>query len=335
MLTRRVLVLALCAGLITAGVPRPAAAATLPTHDLDRFHVINDGQLFRMDFSDMLRGQAACLRGAGSFTVTLSRADFGRSPRTSRGGGPFSFGPDPLLDVAPLGVGAVDVYIASGMDPREAIAWEEEVAWTVDGHAAGLTSTFRVGEDSLSLTLPWELIEAAPGELVDRPIARIELNGASATVDAALVQKFRAAVALGTELPESEIPDSLRAIGASLQKMPAFVNGVVGFMATQEQAASYATLISAPPLGSVKSCWSPCLRCAGSLLTGLGAYAALIASCGGALVTGGATALACIASFLGVQGTHLIIFGSCGACVECAKDNPCPCEDSMFECECD
>ncbi len=81
-----------------------------------------------------------------------------------------------------------------------------------------------------------------------------------------------------------------------------------------------------------ESCAPRCLGCAAGLLGTFASSLALISSCGGSLVTGGATIPVCLVAFLAHEGAMLGAVASCGACAACADRRIDPREKPGFLC---
>jgi len=213
--------------------------------------------------------------------------------------------------------------------------WEEIVRWSGSAGEGRVTSTFRVGRDRVSVTLPRERIEGArAGESAAGGIVLIEANGTSARLDETVLQRARTGRLCGKGRGTSE-ERALRRIAASFVDLPRFLNHVRGYLEIDrhERVRQALALLPAGEETADSGCATPCLSCAGTLLASVSAYIALVSACGGTLVTGGTTAVLCIAAYLGLQGSHLVVFGSCGRCVECVREPDCPCEGEPL-CDC-
>lgn len=325
---------------LAAGHPLAARGAGAGGSETDGVRVYGNGEeVFRLDYGDALRGGADVLRDGGEFAVSLSRAVFpsagGGSEWLERG---FVFGEGRSADsIVDLGTAPEQALRSAGRQTVRPSRWDEVVRWSVTSTARTVTSTFRAGPDWMSLTVPRELLEADGAVAPGRHIVTVEANGIAARVDAALLRGPDAAqscAGLRAALASREAR-ALRDIADSFIDLPGFLNRVRGYLEIERQARvrQAIDLLPGDEDPEPSSCTTLCLSCAGALLASVGAYVALVSTCGGALVTGGTTAVLCIASFIGVQSSHLIVFASCARCVECAGEPDCPCEGEPL-CDC-
>lgn len=323
--------------LVAGSLPAEASNDAGPAEAEDVRFFEHGGDLFRLDYGDALVHGTAALRTTGEFSVLLSRAAPGASFDDSEWRR-HGFALDEGLAAerfTDLGSDAPRALARAGRDTRAELRWEEVVRWTVTSAPGHVTSTFAVGPDRASLTVPRELLAVGASALPPDAAIVVEVNGIAARVDGALVEGLRALASCpGTPLPAGASRE-LRALGESFIDLPRFMNHVQGYLAMETLARVKRALASVPRSEDpvLASCVSSCLSCAGSLLASAGAYIALVAACGSSLVTGGSTALICIAAFLGVQSSHLLVFGACASCVECGTEPDCPCEGQPL-CDC-
>lgn len=297
----------------------------------------NGGQLFRLEYRDALRSGAAVLRGGGEFSVRVSRALFpseaGESEWREQG---FVFGEGRASgSIVDLGAAPSGALRRAGKETRRPSRWEEVVNWSVTSTPLTVTSTFRVGPDWMSLTLPRELLETGDAGLPEGLAVTVEANGIAARVEGADLQELGSRSACAGRRASLRESRALREMAESFVDLPRFMNQVRGYLEMERQARVGQVLGLVPDEEDPASspCSTYCLSCAGSLLAGAGAYIALVAACGGSLVSGGTTIVLCVAAFLGVQSSHLLVFGSCARCVDCATEPSCPCENEPL-CEC-
>jgi hypothetical protein len=194
-----------------------------------------------------------------------------------------------------------------------------------------VTSSFQYGLDVVSTTVPWAVMgkdsSPAAGQQVE-----FDVNGTVILIDAGLFAALQSDLLAGRVPDTGVLPSALADMDDSFTDLAGFMIAVEGFYLAEARARTEGTLQAGGGFAPA-SCISPCVTCAGAVLAGAGSYFALIAACGGALISGGSTALLCFASYLGVQATHLAMFGACGQCYDCISEPKCPCEGQPL-CDC-
>ena len=325
----RLLAVALTLALVLAGTPGTAvlAAGTAPEVTAEVQHYFrNGGNLFRLGAADLAECHRLLSGHAGTHSVTLARARFGDTDFSSLGGAPFVFeGSMQPDDVLLVGQSRSAVLSATGRDVEQAIDWDPVVTWTVSVTIDSVTSRIRRGTDQMSLTLPWELLDRAGPQAVDDPAAWLELNGLVTRLDSSSMTRIRTSTDRGESPPLAGLEGARGAAAEGFADLPGFVNAAQGFFIAGRSILRNNFRIPLEASTAGGSCVPSCLSCAGSLLTSTAAYIALVGTCGGALVTGGATALACIATFIGLQASHIAMLAACGKCSQCLEEPGCPC----------
>jgi hypothetical protein len=317
---RKALAAALILSLAIALVPLRARAAT---PGAQRAFVFRDhDRRYHLDLSELNELWSVVAGGAGEAAVVLR-------VRQPDPGAPAPFGWPPLvldpgheLDaVVPLRPHETAGMLDEAGRPLDPAAWEEVVLWSLSADPRGITSTLTAGDDEVVTRIPRTLFDP------DAPLppaagwVELSVNGVGATVGADELRRLRELIERGETVPAEAVPEGLATLEKSFRDLPGFVNRVHRLYLAEARMRTTTLSLRLRADDDGSRCTALCLSCAGSLLLSIGAYIALIASCGGALVTGGATAIACIASFVGVQGTHFAMLGSCGRCFTC-NDRP-------------
>jgi len=332
---RVVLVLAL----VAFGMPEPLPAA--PTSDAAAGYYFQNGRgIYHVDYTDMLRNSAAVIEGSGEFTVTVRQARFFDEPlNVDR---PFVFGDTPSTDdVVSLGSTGQEVAESTEIDLRRVDRWSEVVTWKVTGSDEEMTTSFRVGSDYVSMTVPRGFSSEDPEAFDASAVAVIEANGVFVEMDVERVRNLAKAVQSGEALPEVDAPGGFEEIAGSFGDLPKFVNGVTGFLVAETRARVDGPL-QLVPWGAVmgpQRCELVCIACMGALLGLTASLIGLVAACGATVFSGGAAAVLCIAAFVGVGAAELVLMGSCAACGLCIshppnspmQTDPCPCDDEEGE----
>ena len=217
---------------------------------------------------------------------------------------------------------------------------DEVVRWSLAGTVSSVTSTYEIGLDTMTMTVPRELLGEADADL-DGLFATVEVNGYRTEIDAAVIR----GLASGSVPEAAGAADAFEGLEGAFFDLPRFLNGVTGFLITELKAAGEDRLqpiSGGDVLAAPSTCVPSCTTCAGALLSNIAIYFALVSSCGGALVTGGASLVACIGVFIGLEASHLLLMGACGACYSCVNPpsptpppdpDPCPCEGEPV-CDC-
>ncbi len=321
-------------GLVVYGMPAPAATA--PVQD-GNYYFQNGEGVYHVDYSDLLTRIDEALAGPGEISVVVKRA---RSSGRPAPDAPFVFGDTPSADeIVTLGSAAADVEDRTGKRLDRVQDWDEVVTWSVKGAAETVTTTFTVGVDAVAMTVPRAMLRHDGDEILDGSVVTVEVNGVPTDIDATV---FRDLVAK----PTVAAADLVATVGGRIIDAEGFINGVTGFLAVEAKARVEGplTLIAPDALSTPSSCVPSCTSCAGAAMSNIAMYFALISSCGGALVTGGTSLVVCIGVFLALEASHLLLFGACGACYECANPSPpppptspdpepCPCEGEPL-CDC-
>jgi hypothetical protein len=282
--------------LVGLGVPHIAAeGANGPTHDGSNDYILGGGEILQFDADRFREAYTDLGKKPGSHSVTISRA---------RLAGPL-----------PRGYG--DTPRVARFEPGAVIDAHETVTWTLETTSQAVTSALSVGFDTLSARIPWAVLEASPQELAFVPPVEININGIPTILDAQSYLALLARVSSGEIHGQLALPAELSRMDSDFVDLQRFIDGAVAFFLVDSTLRRDDSWRAAAMRPAGKSCVSICFGCAGSALGGVASYAALIASCGGALVTGGSTALLCIAAFLGVQAAHVAMLGACGRCYEC------------------
>jgi hypothetical protein len=257
--------------------------------------------VLQFDIRELRQAYGALGKSAASRSVTIRRGQF----------------------VGSAGLDQVGMPHVSRIEPANVRAWDEAVTWTIETTRQTVTSTFRSGLDTLSTAIPWAVLERDPQAIALGLPVEIDVNGVVTALDAQTYVKLQDHVLADvSQQNELDLPNELTRIGGDFFDLQQFMRGVDAFFVVDSTIRRDDALQVATSTRASGSCVSICLGCAGSAVAGIGAYFALIAACGGALVTGGASALLCIAAFLGVQGTHVAMFGACGRCYECYTAAP-------------
>jgi hypothetical protein len=278
------------------GLPHSAAdGSTATTQDTANHYILSGGEVLEFDAHQLRQAYADFGRKPASHRVTIRRTwlaeplphGYRDTPREAR------FGPTAVMDS------------------------HEAVTWTIETTAQVITSTFRVGLDTASVTIPWAALRSTPRELALVKPVEITINGIPTLVETQTYLSLRGRDFFPESTDHLGLPIELSRIEADFIDLQRFMRGVQAFFLVDSSLRRDDSWRTAVNLRAGSGCISICLGCAGSALAGAGAYAALIASCGGALITGGSTALLCIAAFLGVQATHVAMLSDCGRCYEC------------------
>jgi hypothetical protein len=283
-LSSRLIAQALIFGLVAAGIPGlPSNAGGEPTLG-DPVYLSDGHSVLSLDAEALREVWRVIVARSGSRSLTLYAA-----PPTERHDAGFA---------------AID-------------SWDPVITWTVSATAGGLTSTLGSGFDRVATTVPWN-VNGGEGLLSDSGSQiEVEVNGVVVHLDAESLYDLQRAVLAGEVLSPESLPPGLERIAAAFHDLAGFVDHAQRLYLVESRVrgdADWDGSLHPVPHG----CASVCMGCAASMLVSVGAYLGLVAGCGGALVTGGATALACVAAFIGVQASHLAVFSSCGRCFDCA-----------------
>ena len=101
--------------------------------------------------------------------------------------------------------------------------------------AETVTSTFRVGADWISLTLPRSLLEPGQMELPANAVVTVEANGIGARLDAATLSALRAAEGCALRGSAAEEARAFQAMADSFVDLPRFLNHVRGYLEIERQ----------------------------------------------------------------------------------------------------
>jgi len=319
---RRALAASLVLATIHALLPPPARAGEAVV-TAQAFVFRDDDRIHHVDVSELVGLWAAMGSGSGEASLTLSvlRPDPGDPAPLAWPPLMVEAGHD-LDAVVPLRphetVGLLD---AVGR-PLHPLAWDDVVTWSVAAGPTSVVSTLAAGEDEVA----GEIARSCFDPEVPLPPAEgwveLSVNGVGATIHADELRELRARLESGEAIDPETVPASLAALGDAFRDLPGFVNRVHRLYLADARLRGGVLAVGLSSDGGESRCTALCLSCAGTLLLSIGAYVALIASCGGALVSGGATALACIAAFVGVQGSHFAMLGACGRCYACHDGPP-------------
>jgi hypothetical protein len=327
--------------LVAFGMPQPLPAATADDA-VAGYYFQNGRGIYHVDYGEMLSNAAAALEGTAEFTVTVRQARFFDEPLTVDE--PFVFGSTPSTDdVVSLGSTEREVTDSTGIDLRHVDRWQEVVTWKVTGSDREITTSFRVGCDSISMTVPREFLGKDTEAVRPGAVAVIEANGVFAEIDVETVRGLAKAAKSGEALPELEALSGLEEIAESFDDLPRLVNGVTGLWVAEARAR-----VDGPdelvPWGTAiapQRCELECVACAGALLALVGSLIGLVAACGATVFSGGAAAVLCIAAFVGVGAAEMALMGSCAMCAACIEipplpptpTDPCPCDDEEEDAE--
>lgn len=317
---KRLLSVLLSAGIVWSGVP----AVQADQSDAIVSYVENEGELFRLDFSDFANVQLEDVSsGPASWQVTLDHAVFpGGMSRPEY----FVFG-DPA---------ETSQFIDRGIDPAAAakavgedistVIWEQIAQLDVTSTRTRFVLRYTVQEDYLELSYPKSFMGlGVPEDPSD--VVSIEINGAVATLSKQLLYKLGSGDPDTIEPMLGLFPASVTSTVEALVDPDGLMNVLVGF-----EYMALVTKLDNPLVP--QSCFGVCLVCAGSLGVSLLGLASMVIACGGTLITGGATALLCIMAFVGTGFAAIIAIGSCVQCNECGRDDGgCPCA-GMPVCNC-
>lgn len=316
---KRLLSVLLSAGIVWSGVP----AVQADQSDAIVSYVENEGELFRLDFSDFANVQLEDVSsGPASWQVTLDHAVFpGGMSRPEY----FVFG-DPA---------ETSQFIDRGVDPDaaaramgediSAVAWEQVVRFDVTSTLTHYRLRYTTQADYLEISYPKSFL--LTGYTVDPYDAvSIDVNGEVALLSQQLFNKLGSGDPEKIEPMLNMFPASVTSAIATLVDPDGLMNAVLGF--------EYMALVTKRVSGDVvQGCWGECISCAGSLLAFGASLAGIILACGSALVTGGSTAVLCILSFVGATSIAAVSLGACSACGSCGRGDSCPCSGQPV-CDC-
>jgi len=215
--------------------------------------------------------------------------------------------------------------------------WIMELQWDVTFDEKMATSTYRVGPDRVTVRFPRELIgtDRVAKASATTPSIELDVNGVTTFVDPGMLAEWQPATRrLDSEIVVTDLPTPLHDPQGFTEKWAGFRN-LMDIVYKQRMAR-----IDEP--GKAR-CMGPCLACAGGLLATFGTSLALVATCGGALVTGGATAIGCLIVFIAHESAMLTTAAGCSVCGTCAAtggrtggvrpEECCPCLGSP-NCQC-
>ena len=310
-MAKRLFCVLLSAGMVWFGVPTVQADQSAAIVS----YVENEGQLFRLDFSDFANVQMSdIMQGSTSWSVMLDHAIFpGGMSRPEY----FVFG-DPV---------ETSEFIDHGIDPAAAaqavgedistVLWQQIVQLDVTSTPSHFVLRYTVQADYMELSYPKSfLFDDFPENPSD--VVSIEVNGEVATLSKQLFFKLGSGDPDKIELILGSLPASVTSVADAVIDPDGLMNVLVGL--------EYMSLVTKRsdnifPLG----CFGICLQCAGSLILYGVSLVGIVLACGSSLVTGGSTAIFCIAAFAGNAGAALIAMGSCAECNACGDGGSCPC----------
>lgn len=316
---KRLLSVLLSAGIVWSGVP----AVQADQSDAMVSYVENEGELFRLDFSDVANVQLENVSsGPASWQVTLDHAVFpGGISRQEY----FVFN-DPVETsrFIDLGVDPDTAARAMGED-ISTVVWEQVVRLEVTSTLTHFILRYTTQADYLEISYPKSFL--LTGHTVDPYDAvSIDVNGEVALISQQLFNKLGSGDPEKIEPMLNMFPASVTSAIATLVDPDGLMNAVLGF--------EHMALVTKRVSGDVvQGCWGVCMSCAGSVLAFGASLAGIIFACGSALVTGGSTAVLCILAFVGATGVAAVSLGACAACGSCGRGDDCPCSGQPV-CDC-
>jgi hypothetical protein len=274
--------------------PSSASGGPPRTVTTEQRHLAGHGFVYRLELTRTGRTTGAPV--AGAEVRLVRRAELPEAGARRRGDGSL-----PGRALTPIG--ADDAReLAGGSE------WHERIHWSLSVDESWVRSSYRVGVDSVSLSLPVEWITQPGSPAGAYASARLEVNGLATPIPPEWLLPSGAADTEALAGLERDLRDRDRFFESYLE-----FETVFGALREEE----------APPRSSSRkgSCFIACLRCGGSLVTYAGSTLALIAACGSALVSGGSTILICLGAFLGHEATMIMALGACAGCSMCHDDS--------------
>jgi hypothetical protein len=212
--------------------------------------------------------------------------------------------------------------------------WTEVVEYTFTSTEAAYSTSYRVGPDTFTMTVPKVVLQRSAKDLPPNTAATIEVNGVVEYLDMATFHELAAHMSITGEIPESyDLPQSLSNLALEFEDLTQLIDGYQEFQSAARRLKNHTLHVATKD----DSCAKPCVSCAAMLLANIGTAAAVIAACGSAVATGGATVAACIAAFIAHNVTHFMTLGVCADCYLCVTEPEpvvCPCAGQP-DCDCD
>jgi len=309
MMSRSPLAAVLCLALIGVGVPTRSAAsmAALAATEVPESVYVEIGEdLFHVDFTSVIANRSNVAGGSGSFTISVKKARL----VDDDAGAAFVLGDAPSMrDVRLLGSDPKRAASVTGIDLEAVRVWREVIAWTVTKSPSLTTTSFEVGLDRLSLSVPQSVIDGNPlaGDTVD-----VTLN--SFVVPLPPERYYRSVTDLLRGVPPADEDDLLLHLVGQFVDSGAFLNSYVGFELIAEK------IFSTHAGGD--GCVGPCMTCVASGLMSVASFFAVVGSCAAAVGSGGLIGPVCAAALLAHIGTNLTTISFCGICVDCLNPDP-------------
>jgi hypothetical protein len=282
----RSIVIAACLLWLAVGSTARAAADSRDDNRSSVRFAVNAGRLLKLQRSGSAQSVAEVIEGRGQMSLSIDGAVVATDRHRDRG---FVF------DGAP---------------------GDERFALLTAG-ADYVTATYRVGHDRLTVAIPRIVLANEWGEAADDdvPPALVEVNGATAELDAVALTRSREVLPyLRASYPRWRAWE-LSWLFGNLDDPRRLVNGLEGLQ--QIDYMSGMQLLG----GTTESCMGPCLSCAGSLVTVAGASAAIGLSCGGSVFTGGISLGICWTAIVTAPGTVMLAAANCSKCDHCISDS--------------
>jgi hypothetical protein len=292
----------------------------------------NSGEIFKLDLTDFLENYEEVATATGTLQVIMSRAVFSGAPPPRA---PiFVFSKGTPNDFPVLGTTAREVLQASGLDIAAAQEWAEVVSYSFTSTEAAFISSYRVGADTFTMTVPKVALRLAMKDLTPDIQATVEVNGALTYVEMATFYELAAHMGVNGEIPRHyDLPQSISNLALEFEELTRLVNGYQGFQFAAHTLRNRSLSVHSKD----DSCVDPCLECAATLVASIGTAVAIYAACGSAIFTGGATLAACVAAFIAHNVTHFMVLGTCADCYQCVTEpepDECACV-GMPDCDCD
>jgi hypothetical protein len=311
----RSIVIAACLLWLAVGSTARAAADSRDDNRSSVRFAVNAGRLLKLQRSGSAQSVAEVIEGRGQMSLSIDGAVVATDRHRDRG---FVFDGAPGDErFALLGPYVAESRRSFGGPAQRVVEWRRIITYHVTAGADYVTATYRVGHDRLTVAIPRIVLATEWGEAADAdvPPALVEVNGATAELDAVALTRSREVLPyLRAAYPRWRARE-LSWLFGNLDAPRRLVNGLEGLQ--QIDYMSGMQLLG----GTTESCMGPCLSCAGSLVTVAGASAAIGLSCGGSVFTGGISLGICWTAIVTAPGTVMLAAANCSKCDHCISDS--------------
>jgi hypothetical protein len=271
-----------------------ASATSLVATDVpESAYVAIGGDMFHVDFRSVLANRSAVAAGSGTFSISVRKAVVAGAAA----GRAFDLGRAPTVeDVRPM---QIDSNRARGVR-----AWREVISWSLTRTPYVSTSTYEVGPDRLSLSIPQSVIDGYP---LEEDTVDVEVNGVVSRIRPD--RYYRSVTDLLRGVPSEEEDDPLLPVAGQFVDGGSFVNAYIAF------GLISARLIS--PHADEEDCSEPCLTCLISSASSVASFLAVATACAATGASAGLVGPVCAAALLAHMASNLATLSACGYCGHC------------------